>query len=124
MQFLVYGDTGGVEPLRPSLARIHMQRRKFWDAPWVTHLLSPAEPRAANDKQFFGAQTGNMEPVPSTVAMPDADIDIFTRKVDTRHRGGNAQIDFGVSFGEDAQTWHQPLGGKSGDVDTVKTPEC
>ena len=90
-----------------------MQERKFQDVSGEAHLLSARdEAWAANHKQFLGTQAGNMEPAPCAVAMPDGNIDILTRKVDMRHRGGNPQIDFGMRLGEEAQTRHEPLGRK------------
>ena len=72
------------------------------------------ERRAAHRKQFLGAQPGDVQAGPMSVAVTDRQIDIFARKIDVLKRRGHPQVDGRMLFREPPEPVHQPFAGKVG----------
>jgi hypothetical protein len=93
------GDPGGVKPPRPCLPIVEAKQRKFQQIRCLGYAVaSRNELRTANRKKLLGAKAYDIEPGPVAVAMPDREVNVFTREVDVMQRARSVAGDGEASF--------------------------
>ena len=87
-------DPGRLQPLRPVLAVVEMQQRKFQHVRRLGEPIAPGEQLGAADReQLLGAQARDIEAGPVAVAVAHGEIDVLAREVDVMQRRRDPQID-------------------------------